>query len=398
LLDSVEEMRKHISFHAREGDTFEIAFEGSTPNEAKEVTRLLGECIVQEAITRRTEHAKTLKEFLSAEADRNNEDLRNKEAELAKFSALHPALAARLQAAPGTQQPGGAASGPTPGRAPPTPTDPMLAILESRAFRIERQLAKVAGAPAPPPPPVARQAPFQPPPDSSDLVSARADYAEKSARFTDKHPDVIAARGRLRAAEEAHAATVAAAQRAHAASQPGQAAVPDDPAPKNAADEAALRKELTDLHNQINARRAALAADSARKPGSSAPVADPGGADGVVLEVEFRRLLRDVNEGRERQHQLDDKLFKASMTASSVMNDRNIQVSVLDPAFLPNRPISKSRALMLAVLLGVALLLGIATALLSTRLDDRIYDRLDLERLDILPVLGVIPRELPGTE
>ncbi|MBX3221822.1 MAG: hypothetical protein KF795_14995 [Labilithrix sp.] len=385
LVEAVEEMRKHIRFKAREGDTFEIAFDGSTPDEAQEVTRRLGDCIIQEAASRRTEGAKTLKEFLSAETDRNAADLRVKEAELAKFVALYPELAARLRGQP--PSPGASPIGPTTG-----PSDPQLASLEARAARIERQLARANKAePAPPPPP--KPPPFQPPPDSPELVSARRDLADKSARYTEKHPDVIAARARLRAAEDAQAALNAAAAEAHAAAIASAArAQADEPPPKNAADEAALRQQLAELHAQITHRRAALVqVDGGAR--SLAAVAVPSSP--VELEVEFRRLERDVNEGRERQRQLDEKLFKASITASSVMNDRNIQVSILDPAYYPSAPVSKSRTLMLAVLLAASLVLAIATALLSAKLDDRIHDRADLEQLGILPVVGVIPRSLP---
>jgi polysaccharide biosynthesis transport protein len=381
LIEAVDDMRKNITFRAREGDTFEIAFVGPTPKEAQEVTRRLGDCILQEAVSRRAEHAKTLKEFLDAEAERNKTDLKQKDADFAKFVALHPALSARLQG----QSTGGATTVTT-AATRPTSGDPVLASLEARAARIERQLK--GGKPEPPKP----VATFVPPPDSAELVAARKDLADKLARFTDKHPDVIAARNRVKAAEAQQAETNEAAAATFAAQQAKLAHEQrlEEP-PKNAADETTLRKELADLQNQIFQRKQAKA--------TGAPVPDvapePGGSE-VALEVEFRRLQREVNEGRERQRQLDERLFKASITASSVMNDRNIQVSILDPAFLPIAPVSRSRTMLLAGLLALAILLAVATALFSARVDDRVYDRVDLERLDVLPVLGVIPRATPA--
>ena len=246
-------------------------------------------------------------------------------------------------------------------------------------------------APPPPKPPS-----FQPPPESAELVAARQDYNDKSMRFTEKHPDVIAAKNRLKAAEQAHAATVEQAQALFAKQHP---TISDPPPPKNETDEAALKKELSELQGQIAARRAALAASRVQTDGGATVAAPlPQSAGSVELELEFRRLFREGNEGRDRQHQLDAKLFTASMTESSAANDRNIQVSVLDPAYLPVRPVSKSRTLMLAALLALALVLGIATMVVSASFDDHIYERVDIERLDIIiPVVGVIPRarELP---
>lgn len=382
LIEAVDEMRKAITFRAREGDTFEIAFVGSTPKQAQDVTTRLSECIIQEAATRRAQNAKTLKEFLDAESERNKTDLRQKEAELAKFAGLHPQLAARLQGAPGQVASAQPAAG--------TGTvDPVLASLEARAARIDRQL-KAASSPSPAVP----RPTFQPPPDGPELVAARRDLADKSARYTDKHPDVIAARNRLRSAEEAQATANRAALDAFNAQN---AASLDPPPPRNATDEAALRRELAELYAQIAGRRMTLAGGAAARADAGAQAAAlASGSPDVALEVEFRRLQREVNEGRERQHQLDEKLFKASITASSVMNDRNIQVSILDPAFLPTAPVSKSRALILGGLLALCFALAVATAIASAMLDDRIYDRMDLERLDVLPILGVVPRaQLP---
>jgi uncharacterized protein involved in exopolysaccharide biosynthesis len=375
LIEAVDEMRKHVSFKAREGDTFEIAFDSNTAQTAQEVTKRLGDCIIQEAEGRRAERAKVLKEFLDKESDQNKADLRGKEADLAKFTSLHPLLAARLQ---------GQVPQPVVNTSPASASgDPILAAMEARAFRIDRQLKAAAGVPVPAP----KQTPFVPPPDSQELIQARAALDQALAKYTDKHPDVISARQRVKSAEAAQAAAVEQARQAHAA-----AAGNVEP-PKTAADEAALRKELDDLQRQIALRRATTAAATTKDAGAPAQATDPAPATGdVALEVEFRRLQREVNEGKERQRQLDEKVFKASITSSAVLSDRNIQVSILDPAFLPASPSSRSRSSILAALLAVCIAVAIMIAIISARLDDRIYDRIDLDQIDVLPVLGVIPR------
>lgn len=374
LIGAVEEMRKNIAFRAREGDTYEIAFTGDTPKEAQDVTQRLGDCILHETETRRTEQAKTLKEFLTQESARNAADLKRKEDDLTRFVILHPEFAQRLQGLPPT--PGGG-----PGAAAGT-TDPVLAGLQAQAARIQRQLgAKGPPSSAAPKP----SATFQPLPDSPELVAARRDLADKLSTYTEKHPYVIAAQERVRAAEAAQAAANDAAAAAFAAQQA------DDPGPpRNAADAEALKKQLAVLQAQIAARSRALnggPAVAAVGTGSSTAAVAP-----AELELEFRRLQREVNDGRDRQQQLEDRLFRASITASSVMDDRNVQVSVLDPPYLPVRPVSKPRSLLLAGLLAICLVLAMATAFVSANLDDRIHDRYDVERLDILPVIAIIPK------
>jgi uncharacterized protein involved in exopolysaccharide biosynthesis len=394
LVDAVDEMRKHVTFRAREGDTFEIAYESGSRELAQEVTKRLAEVIVQEASTRRSEQAKTLKEFLDAESDRNQIDLKNKEGALAKFLALHPDFARPTTSDVHSALP--TAAGPAAGV---TSGDPMLAALEWKASRIDRQLKAGSGAPEPPPPPKPRAAPPAKLADSGELLAARKDVEDKAGRYTDKHPDVVAARARLRTAEAAQAAAQATADQAAAAAA-AAAGGDDDGTPVKPATDAnreALTKQLADLRVQIAARRAAGAtAGTAKRVETAPPPTDNHGA-AVDLEVEFRRLQREAAEARDRQRQLDDKKFKASITASSVMNDRNIQVSVLDPAYLPTHPSSRPRSTTLGVGLLIAFILALVTALVSARLDDRIHDRIDLEALDIMPILGVIPapKQLP---
>jgi uncharacterized protein involved in exopolysaccharide biosynthesis len=404
LIDAVDEMRKHITFRTREGDTFEIAFEGDSPDEVLEVTQRLAECIVKESATRRADQARTLKEFVDAESERNKLELRTNEAALASFLALHP----ELKRIPGTEE-----------RAPvAAATEGLsLAALEQRAARLEAQLNDAsrapagAAAPTPASPPASEPAPkpTEPVPDSAELVAARKDLADKLGKFTEKHPDVLASKNRLRAAEAAQSAHAAqAAQAAHTA----QANRDVTPAPAATGEPAPhalpLKDQLAIVRAQIAARRASASASASASANASTNASAPVDADAgattasfaaaraatgpVALEVELHRLQREVSDTRERQRQLDEKQFKASITASSVMNDRNIQVSVLDPAYRPTHAVSRPRSTLVTAALLLCLLLALFTAVASAWLDDRIHARADLERLDIMPVFAVIPR------
>ena len=370
-IEAVEEMRKNIVFKAQsDGDTYNISFTGLSAKEAQEVTRRLGDCIIQEAAKRREDKAKTLQEFLTAESLRNEPEVRQKEADLTAFVVRHPEYAARLEGLP--------AAATTPVGA--SVTDPLPVSLEARAAAVERRLNAKTTVPRSVPKPGAT---FQPPADSAELVGARRALADKLLLFTDKHPDVMAARRRLQAAEDAQAEINAAAL---AAWQVQQGYDPGPPA--NATDEAALRRDLANLRAQIAARRSA----SSGATGAPAEAGAPTGAPAPALELEFRGLQGAVSEARDRQQQLRSWLFQASVSTSSVMDDRNIQVSVLDPAYLPVRAISKSRSMLLAGLLALSLVLAIATAFVSAAFDDRVYDRHDVDRLNILPVIAIIPK------
>jgi polysaccharide biosynthesis transport protein len=384
MVDAVDELRQHISFQARDGDTFEIGFDGLSPQEAQDVTRRLGERIVQEAAAHRNEQGKATKDYLQAQSDQNAAKLRAADGNLSSFLTIHPEFLPLTL-------PGGGAKGVlgAPGLAatvvaPAGTKDPVLFQMEAEAAGIQRQLSRARGEVAPPPPP--------PPVGESEAVSAaRKDLAEKKAQFTDQHPDVVAARRRLANAIEADKRTAA----------------PPPPTPQPAGggklsegEREALEQRLNTLRRNIQARRTGapppepLPTGSSRPPGAGSAV--PGSA-AVAFEVEFRRLQREVEYLKEAQRQLDDKLFKAGLTEGATSSDRNSQVKILDAAYLPAHPISKPRSTALATFLGIGVVLAIILALVSARLDDRIYQRADLEVLDILPLIGVIPRPAGGS-
>ncbi|TFD06500.1 polysaccharide biosynthesis tyrosine autokinase [Cryobacterium sp. TMT1-66-1] len=70
-----------------------------------------------------------------------------------------------------------------------------------------------------------------------------------------------------------------------------------------------------------------------------------------------------------------------------------VTVGVLDPAVAPDHPALPQLYLNLAVGLLIGLLVGLVTALILGLLDRRIYNRDDIERLTVVPMLGGIPLE-----
>ncbi len=373
MVDAVEELRSHISFKAREGDTFEIGYEAPDPEEARDVTARLGDRIVQEAASRRAEQSKATKEYLEAQSEQNKAKLRAAETEMQNFLVAHPDYLA-LTLPPGVKVPGVTTPGAVP--VPPGTKDPVLFQMEAEAHSIERQLRGSKGGDGVQPAPE--------PVESPEVAAARKDLADKRALYTDQHPDVVAARRRLQAALDADAKKA-----------------PPTPAPTpggdklSEADRKVLELKLANLRRAIAERRAANGPATPGAP-SAAPGASPtsAGSEAVALEVEFRRLQREVAYLKEAQRMLDDKLFKAGLNAGANMSDRNIQVSILDPAYLPTHASSKPRSTMLAVYIAIAVILAMLVALISARLDDRIYQKGDLEVLDLMPVVGVIPRSV----
>jgi hypothetical protein len=160
----------------------------------------------------------------------------------------------------------------------------------------------------------------------------------------------------------------------------------DDGPPPPVEDRAALQARLTRIQTEIQRRKQA-------SPGAQAPAPQKTNVaqEIVELETDWSRLNREVADARERAKQLQDKQFVASMAATSEAEGRSAQMVIVDPAYKPTHPAGPGRLKLMAMGLLAALGLGMALSFGLALIDDRLYDRYDVERLDVAPVLVIVP-------
>ncbi len=385
MLDAVDEMRLNTDFRIRDGDTFSIAFTGEDPALVYAVTRKLADSLMEQANRYRVEEAQSTKEFLETEQKRTEDQLRSKEEELARFLAIHPEFAQDSVSTGG--QTTGASVRAAERRNAGAGVDPAMQALERQALRLRQQLR----APAAAVPPVAGPAagPALDPESAAaiqraqqDLASARQRLADLLTRFTPQHPDVQAAEARVREAQAALDQARASAKTA--APEPTVAGAP-------------IASETTpdELRAQLNRVEASLAA---KKRGAALPAtaaADEGNRI-VALETEWAGLNRDVNDVRERNQQIQNRLFRASIIANVESNDAANKMVVVDPAFEPTRPSSMGARRTGAAAALMVFLLGLGAAVVAALFDDRVYDEIDIQRLGIGKLAHVIAGGTPG--
>jgi uncharacterized protein involved in exopolysaccharide biosynthesis len=367
-VDAVDEMRNHIFFRVKDGDTFGLAFEGGDPARTQAVTARLAVALIEENSKHRAEQAVATKEFIDAERKHADEELKEKEAALSKFLAKHPEFV-REAASPRANQPRGGA-------------DPTLLALEREAARIQERL----GMPAAPKKAV-KEAPADPKllalkrEAEGELDTAQKDLSEKLSQFTDQHPDVKAARIQVKAAE----AKLKRVQDSMSSSS--DVAVQQKDENEGTIDRATLESQLGKVNEEIAAYK------KKKQHQSAVPDEKPASVSWIIaLETEWSQLSRDVQEARTRVGQLNEKQFKASMFESASAAGRNAHLEIVDPAYHPTHPSKPSRSLMLLVGMLLSIALGLATALTFALLDDRLYDRVDIEKLGAAPLLAVVPR------
>ena len=356
--DAVDEFKRHLEFRAPGGDTFSIAFQGDSPQQAQSVTAALAKMVIDGDAKLRKSQTEFARSFLAGEKASKAEVLKEAEQRLAAFMADHRRFA--LDATPLAA--GAAIRATSPGVLPSaTPAQPWLSAPRPRAAVVAGQATAPVGA-DPPPADAGERARAV-----AALAAARANLAEQLARFTPAHPDVKAAQGAL---ERANARLLALGPEPRAA--PVAAAAPPIALPK---------PEPAPVRTNPGVRPSVAPAER------SAP---DGREDVVKLETEWLRLTRAVTEARQRLDQIEAALFKADIQASSERTGSGVQISVIDPAYLPQRPLGLSRSVIVAACLAAGFVFGLIAAALRAALDDRILEVHDLERT--VPVLVQVPR------
>lgn len=331
--DAVDELKRHIEFRAPGGDTFSIAFIGTSPSEAQRVTQALGKLVIEGDSELRKTQAEQARDFLTAERANKAKDLRDAEQRLAEFMGQHRRFA--LDTTPLAA--GAAIRATMAGSAPATTT----------TYRSVRVSASAPGASHPNPAPAATGGAAAA--DAGEraravaaLAAAKASLAEQLERYTPAHPDVRAAQAEV---DRATARVAALGPEPKAAPAPA----PAPPAPAAAP-----------------AHRVAVSVPAVAAAHASSE-------DVVGLETEWSKLTREVTAARQRVDQVEAALFKADVLASSEIAGRAVQISVIDPAFLPERPVGLGLNVLIAIFLGAGLVLGLLAAALNAALDDRIY-------------------------
>ncbi|MCU0681765.1 MAG: hypothetical protein MUF34_05830 [Polyangiaceae bacterium] len=384
IIEAVDELRKHIIFKSHE-DTFEVTYDGEDPQLVHDVTKRLGDALIEENARYRFEQAEATRSFLQAEEQRTAQEMRGKDEALSTFLAGHPEFAQELAPGGGGMAPGAgtraqqrqAAAGGA--AALLGPVDPRLQALERQAARLResinspRPVALPTRAPVDPALAAAKQA------AESEHASAQRDLADKQGRYTEQHPDVLAAKSRVKQAE-------GRLEQANAAIRNATVAEPAHAAP---VDENTIKDQLRSVEGAIAARRIT------KKGDKDDPVGATSGGDFsnviVALETEWNKVNRESYEARERYNQIQDKLFKASILAGVEASGRASQMVIIDPAFKPVRPTRFGKVRVAASVVAVFFSLGLLIALALALLDDRLYTERDLRSLALGPVVHVIP-------
>ncbi len=395
MVFTVDEMRdKYVGFRGKDSERYVISFEHQVPETAQKISQRLAETLVEEFGKENLSQIKQQVAFLTEQETKLSTELETANRELTTFLAAHPEFAAELKKSggvapgPGMAVPGGATPGiPFPGAG--VTSDPQINALLRQKARINQQLQSMqsgGNGPGPIPPELeARRTRAIAERDAAQNAFNEANSElgrVKAAGATPANPDYRAAEARVTAAKNQldpkEAKVREIEQEIRLAQQQSNV-----PATKENIDK--LKAELAMVDAQI----------AKLSKGSTAPLASGGTAEpvGVVaLETTFQRLFRKTQETRTSLNEFREQVNKARLELASEQAKSSDTVDIAEPAYLPTTP-AKGGKTKVAITGGVlTLIISLLYALGRVVFSDRIIDSGDVQALQLIPVLGVLPK------
>ena len=236
-------------------------------------------------------------------------------------------------------------------------------------------------------------------PQDPRVEAAQNELNDLRLRYTDNHPDVIAARQRLEAlkveAAQRAAATAKAIEQANAAAQKKAG----DGKPADAQGVNAAGRPTRSLPNpvyeqlkvrlyEVESKMASLQrqiADATRERDRLEEMARS--APGV--QAEYININRDYDVLRKNYDELLQRREQMRIATSAEADADKIKIQVIDPPQVPQNPVAPKRALLTSVVLAAGLAAGLAIAVLLVQFDQSFHTIDELRDLG-LPVAGGI--------
>jgi len=206
-------------------------------------------------------------------------------------------------------------------------------------------------------------------PAGRNQAIANAEQALAAARaiYSESHPDVVAAKERLKALQQA---------------APDPTTSPDD----------------TSIQEQIRANNDAIAQLRAQREAAvaRATTATAAQAKAPVIMEQASQLESSANALREQYREVAGNLMKAEASARMAGEQRAERLSLVEPPSLPDSPNWPNRPLLMAAGAAAGLVLGLILALLVELLRRPLRSPVQIESIGF-PVLGIVPvYDLPG--
>jgi polysaccharide chain length determinant protein (PEP-CTERM system associated) len=212
------------------------------------------------------------------------------------------------------------------------------------------------------------------------LQDAQRHLAELKLKYTDQHPDVIAARQMIEQLKSGALADSAAASATAAAPRPAGARLRGIPNPVHEQ----LKLQMLEADSAIATLQRQIA-DQTKDRDKLEAIAR--GVPGLMAE--YADLNRDYDVLRKNHEELLSRREEMRIASAADTEAEKVKLEVVDPPQVPQNPVAPKRVLMDTAVLALGLAGGIGFAMMLLQFDSSFQTVDELRKLD-LPVAGSI--------
>ena len=215
-----------------------------------------------------------------------------------------------------------------------------------------------------------------------ELDRLKAQLADLSSHYTDKHPDVRKTKEQIAKTEKMREKFVADANNSANSHESGAA---DRSEPKTAA--------LLETESQLKANRAEIANHEMAIRDLQGKVDQYQGRLNMapVMEQQFADITRDYEQSKADYDSLLAKKNQSEMATNLEKTQQGEHFRMLDPPSLPTKPYKPNRLQLCAVGLVVGLIFGGGAAFGREKMGGKIYTERELKKLVPFEVVAEIP-------
>jgi polysaccharide chain length determinant protein (PEP-CTERM system associated) len=390
--DKVERMRKEIEIElVRDPENrvsaFNVYYSSHDPHVAQQVTSELTNLFISENLEVRQQQSEGTTKFLEGQLETARKTLSHQEEKIREFKGQHigelpTQVGSNLQILAGLQS------------QLQTEEDALNTAKQQRVYleTLVNQYRSLQGSPK-----TAGGETQGLPALDEELDKLRAQLADLSSHYTDRHPDVRKLKEQIVKTEKMRDQMIAGLKAKAAGTQTDPNAATATP---GAADLRDASSPLVQLQGQLQANRVEIANRERGIAELKTKVTDYQARlnQEPVREQQLSDLTRGYDQSKANYDELLKKKNESAMATSMELLQQGERFRIIDPPSLPVKPDFPNRLKFCVIGLGIGLALGSVVAGAFEMMDDRIYDEKELQKLLPVAVISEIPALAAATD
>jgi succinoglycan biosynthesis transport protein ExoP len=218
------------------------------------------------------------------------------------------------------------------------------------------------------------------------LDQLKAQLADLTSHYTDKHPDVRKTKEQIARMEATRVRIVADMN-----SRPSNAAASSDPAPAASLDPKSA--PTLEMESQLKANRLEIANRESEIKDEQNKINQYQGRLNMapVMEQQYADITRDYDQSKTDYEALLAKKNQSEMSTDLEKTQQGERFRMLDPPNLPVKPYKPNRLILCGAGLAVGLILGAGFAFGQEKLSGKIFSEREIKKVVPFEVIAEIP-------